>query len=471
MIIKKNFDAFKNIIKDKEKSKILFKPNNYFYKLIFIKNPKKEIIVENEKIIISIKSGDYVYNVKFIRERTNNHIEIVNSILGRVFWYFLNLSISRRIENNWENACKQDKAPNVEDHENEENNLSEQQQNNVDKGLFKAMKMSFGFLLAIFSLTNFLIYFIFLKNEITLNNGLVTLLISLAMSVIGALIISLIGNLISLFHKKWTVYGITYSFTTVFISLYCVVFVGIGQVVMKGNLDKRLDIRGLIKNPEKNSSSISNFKFTTKDFYIDKFGKTPDYGNYIDVSSAYFTPNILYSRTTEVLNKVDHKRYGKLYEGISYVNRRIELNSDDNYTEFSHRAELNFYLGNHKDALLDINKSISLLDKNDYSDYGDLWAIKNMLKLRSQIKYMLGDYNGAIKDLKERYNFSIKRDINCKIEYYYWFMAYYLAMDDYSNASLYFEKINSYQNYGKECGTKGIRNIKSKANKLNSYMK
>ena len=212
----------------------------------------------------------------------------------------------------------------------------------------------------------------------------------------------------------------------------------------------------------KKITSTKTFKLTQRDFYFEKFNKSPNYGSYIDVSSSYFTPDILYSRTTEVLNAVGNKRYGKLYEGLSYVNRRIYLESGVMSTEYGHRAEINFYLGNYKDALSDVNKEISLRN--------NIWMIKYSLKLRSKIKYMLGDYIGAIKDLDEHSNYLIRRGDHCNISSYYWFLVYYLAINDYSNANLYFEKISSYPSYDRNCGTNTINEIKSKANKIQTYI-
>jgi len=106
MIIKKNFDDFKKIVDDEGKSKALFRPKNWFYKLLFFQNPFKEIVVNNDLISVSIISGKYIYNAEFIRESTKNQIEIRNSKFGAVVWYFLNSYISKRIEYNWEDAIK-----------------------------------------------------------------------------------------------------------------------------------------------------------------------------------------------------------------------------------------------------------------------------------------------------------------------------------------------------------------------------
>tara|TARA_B100001758_G_scaffold147265_1_gene126985 strand:- start:627 stop:947 length:321 start_codon:yes stop_codon:yes gene_type:complete len=106
MIIKKDFDDFKKILENKEKSKTLLHARNWFYKLLFFQNPFKEIIVKNDMVVISIISGKYIYNAEFVRELTKNQIEIKNSKFGAVAWYFLNSYISKRIEYNWEEAIK-----------------------------------------------------------------------------------------------------------------------------------------------------------------------------------------------------------------------------------------------------------------------------------------------------------------------------------------------------------------------------
>ena len=106
MIIKKNFDDFKKILDDKVKSKALFHPKNWFYKLLFLQNPFKEIVINKDLITVSIISGKYIYNTEFIRESRKNQIEIKNSKFGAVAWYFLNSYISKRIEYNWEEAIK-----------------------------------------------------------------------------------------------------------------------------------------------------------------------------------------------------------------------------------------------------------------------------------------------------------------------------------------------------------------------------
>ena len=106
MIINRDFDDFKKILENKEKCKILLRPRNWFYKLLFFQNPLKEIVVCNNMVAISICSGKYIYNAEFVRDQTKNQIKIKNSIAGAVFWYFLNSYISKRIEYNWEEAIK-----------------------------------------------------------------------------------------------------------------------------------------------------------------------------------------------------------------------------------------------------------------------------------------------------------------------------------------------------------------------------
>ena len=104
MIINKDFDAFKNIVEDKERSKILFRPPNWFYYLIMFKTPWKETLVEQDKITISFVSGKYIYNADFIRAKETNEIEIKNSKAGAVFWSFLNSYIFKRVIRNWDKA-------------------------------------------------------------------------------------------------------------------------------------------------------------------------------------------------------------------------------------------------------------------------------------------------------------------------------------------------------------------------------
>ena len=50
MIIDKDFDAFKSIIEDEEKSKILLRPPNWFYNLFFLKIRIKRLLLNKIKL-------------------------------------------------------------------------------------------------------------------------------------------------------------------------------------------------------------------------------------------------------------------------------------------------------------------------------------------------------------------------------------------------------------------------------------
>ena len=232
------------------------------------------------------------------------------------------------------------------------------------------------------------------------------------------------------------------------------------QNIFLGESDNKIEKKE--KTNEKVYSNRNTFKITTTDLYIEHFGKNPDYGNHIDVSSSYYTNEILFSRTTEVLNEPENERYGKLYEGLSYVNRRIQI--DASWVEYSHRTDLNFYLGDYQNALNDSDKYLT------YSDL-DFSNVMYHKKLRSQIKYMLGDYIGAINNLNQHYDYFKQKDTSCEIDTYYWFIVYHLATNDYSNAAFYLDKVNTYPSYNRWCGDSHINNVKSKANKLTAYIR
>ena len=104
MIISKNFSDFKKIINNIEKRKMLLSGANWLqrYQLWIYSN--EQVVIENDKIIIPFVSGKYNYNAVFIRNIKNNNIVIQNSIIGSVWWYFLNRLISKRILKNW-NKC------------------------------------------------------------------------------------------------------------------------------------------------------------------------------------------------------------------------------------------------------------------------------------------------------------------------------------------------------------------------------
>lgn len=104
MIISKNFSDFKKIINNIEKRKMLLSGANWFqrYQLWIYSN--EQVVIENDKIIIPFVSGKHNYNAIFIRNIKTNEIVIQNSIIGSVWWYFLNRLISKRILKNW-NKC------------------------------------------------------------------------------------------------------------------------------------------------------------------------------------------------------------------------------------------------------------------------------------------------------------------------------------------------------------------------------
>jgi len=119
MIIKKNFDDFKNIVQNKKKVIIIFKSNNFMERYVFrlrLATPSdsgyfflqsyKDILIEDNKIKISLNLNEslensYLYRVEFIRDSKTNFIKIKNNFLGRYSWYFFNNSIRNRIINNW----------------------------------------------------------------------------------------------------------------------------------------------------------------------------------------------------------------------------------------------------------------------------------------------------------------------------------------------------------------------------------
>ena len=104
MIINKDFDAFKNILEDKDKSKILLGAPNWFFYLCLFKNPWKKILFEENKITIPFIASDWFYNADFIREKETNQIQIKNSKAGSFFWLFANKYIVKRMMKNWDKA-------------------------------------------------------------------------------------------------------------------------------------------------------------------------------------------------------------------------------------------------------------------------------------------------------------------------------------------------------------------------------
>ena len=179
------------------------------------------------------------------------------------------------------------------------------------------------------------------------------------------------------------------------------------------------------------NSSSKNFKYTTTDFYIEQFNKSPDYGNYVDVSSSYFTTAILGSRVEEVIGDYSHPRNGKLYEGLSYINKEINIRNSS--YDYHLRAEMKFYLGDTDGAMNDVNKALSL----DYQTY--------YLKIRSMIKYLKNDFGGAINDINTILNFYNRANKHtasgewCKKNNYYLLTLYNIAKGDKQAAKKYFD--------------------------------
>ena len=151
-------------------------------------------------------------------------------------------------------------------------------------------------------------------------------------------------------------------------------------------------------------------------------------------------------------------KYSINVETVTKHNKRIQINAGP--VDYSHRADLYFYLGKYREALSDINKAIILQDDYSMKMYD--------LEMRSKIKYMLGDYNGAIKDLEDHNRYFSSRNYSCGIYDYYWFAVYFLAIEDYSNASNYLNRIRSYPNNDSNCGN--TIKMKSKAQVLRDYL-
>jgi len=178
----------------------------------------------------------------------------------------------------------------------------------------------------------------------------------------------------------------------------------------------------------------SIFKLTKDYFYRLEFKKEPDYGNYVDVSSSYFTDRILNSRKDEVFD-YNHKRAGKLKEGMSYINKLIMLRPSLGYV-FRDRAELKFYMGSYKGALEDINKAYEKMDSD--------WSINYAYSLRSKIKYAIGDYSGAIEDRNKYKEWSINEGYTCNIDDYFYLGIYHLSDNNFEEACTYFNKVLNF---------------------------
>ena len=164
------------------------------------------------------------------------------------------------------------------------------------------------------------------------------------------------------------------------------------------------------------SSNKSNKpKQTTKTLatYRKKFNKEPDYGEYIDVSSSYFTGEILYSRITEVLDSPSHKRYGKLNEGLAYADRSIEMYGE-NMVDLGHRSEIKYFLGDYIGALSDINKAIEIAKKDADADYWTARYFEDRELIMLEIEETDSDEDEIIEIEEEEddeiFNFSVVED-------------------------------------------------------------
>ena len=102
-LIKKDFDAFKNIIQDKQKAPILLKPPNFFYELGM--SWKKIYPVVDDIIFISFYAGRYYFKVEFVKDQETGCINIKQlSGLSEAFWPSQSDYISKRITRNWDKA-------------------------------------------------------------------------------------------------------------------------------------------------------------------------------------------------------------------------------------------------------------------------------------------------------------------------------------------------------------------------------
>ena len=106
MVINKDFDSFKSIIENVKQRKVLFKGSNLWqrYQLWIYSND--QVIIENDRILIPFVSGKHNYTAKFERNTEKNTIQIKNSKLGGLYYYFLNSLISKRIHRKWDMAQK-----------------------------------------------------------------------------------------------------------------------------------------------------------------------------------------------------------------------------------------------------------------------------------------------------------------------------------------------------------------------------
>ena len=101
MLIKKDFTQFQDLIKDKEKRELLFKSKSWFVSLYLQTSPWHETIIQKDNIIIPFIVSDYIYKMEFSRSEKENYIQVVNSSMGAMWWYFANYYLSKRLMKNW----------------------------------------------------------------------------------------------------------------------------------------------------------------------------------------------------------------------------------------------------------------------------------------------------------------------------------------------------------------------------------
>tara|TARA_B110000238_G_C16109695_1_gene432117 strand:+ start:444 stop:1790 length:1347 start_codon:yes stop_codon:yes gene_type:complete len=153
--------------------------------------------------------------------------------------------------------------------------------------------------------------------------------------------------------------------------------------------------------PLKTTVQIYNEKF---DLNINNFDEIDlglpfnTYEDYLDTTSNSWnslSKMILFSRVNEVLYEYNHIRYGKLKEGLSYIDKLMEIepNSFENHTQ---SATIKYLLGDYFGALKDINTAIILGNK-----FSDRWFyFIEPLEQRAQIQYMLENYLYSLNDIE-----------------------------------------------------------------------
>tara|TARA_B100001057_G_C22869919_1_gene958258 strand:- start:231 stop:2696 length:2466 start_codon:yes stop_codon:yes gene_type:complete len=182
------------------------------------------------------------------------------------------------------------------------------------------------------------------------------------------------------------------------------------------------------------------------ELYKNEFNREPNYGEYINVNSSYFTDEVLYSRITEVLNTPSHKRYGKLNEGLAYCDKVIA--NDPNSIVLSHRSKIKYFLADYHGALEDINNLLEFNQSKD--DIDDYWFdIITNLDDRAKIYFMLKRYSDAINDIQIVIDYYLKDDYFSKISLYdaYLFKGEtFNANNNFKEACLQFQNIiESYE--------------------------